>query len=82
MATIKAFVDGKDAALLEQLARSICHREGSGSGNCYGGNVCKTRNHCSFDSWPRFVDEAELVLKVIREKNSIVPKSKTRKRKK
>lgn len=74
MATVKAFVEGKDAALIEQIARSLCHREGGGSGNCYGGSVCKTRGHCRFDAWPMNVDEAETVLRVIREKHVITPK--------
>jgi len=70
-----AFVEGKDAALVEQISRAICLSQG---GNCTGGRSCGRRDRCEMDGWTDFVDEAELTLRVIRETHTIVEKDSKR----
>lgn len=67
---LKAFVDGKDAALIENVSRALCHNNGS---NCYP--KCKTRHQCGMHGWPLLVDEVAVALRTIRETHVIKPKS-------
>lgn len=71
MATLVYSLTGKDAPLVERLARTVCRRQG---GNCYGGSTCRSIKACHVSGWSSYVDEMQLVLNTIRETHSIVTK--------
>jgi hypothetical protein len=65
-------LSGKDAQIIEDAARALCHENG---GNCITAQGhCKGRGKCRLEGWSSYTDDVETVLKVIREKHSIAAK--------